>query len=344
MVTPSIAVIVPNWNDARHLPRCLRSALDQKVGPDELIVVDDQSSDDSVEVIRSTIAGDGRAQLVVNPANLGTNGALNEGLRRIKSDYVVFLASNDFVLPGIFAHAKHCLARWPQAGLWSAMAWLVDEEDRKIRLHPSAVVAMGDAYFAPERCVELARRFGNWFTGTTLIYHREALAAVGGFDPDYGAPADLITALTIASVRGAAYSPEPFAAIRIHTGSYSSTTLQDTQRVEQMLAVLRERGPLLAPKLFDAAFLERTALRFRFAAVRSTGGRSIPEVVERLTGARRLCLRLAGCIYPAKSGFGLVALAFVILRPFDLLPTLWYRLCGWVYVRSRPALRRGDEF
>src|SRR2546422_7427009 len=43
---PKIAVIVPNRNDSRYLPRCIRSILEQEDPPDELVVVDDQSTDD----------------------------------------------------------------------------------------------------------------------------------------------------------------------------------------------------------------------------------------------------------------------------------------------------------
>src|SRR5512141_2958640 len=91
--TPSIAVIVPNWNDARYLPRCISSILDQEVAPDELILVDDQSSDDSVAVMRSLIANRPGVQLIENPVNLGVNGALDEGLKRSRSEYVLFLSS-----------------------------------------------------------------------------------------------------------------------------------------------------------------------------------------------------------------------------------------------------------
>ncbi|MGH8671271.1 MAG: glycosyltransferase family 2 protein, partial [Burkholderiales bacterium] len=227
MKEPSIAVIVPNRNDARFLPRCLRSVLEQATPPEELIVVDDASTDDSVAIIKSLIQSYPRVQLFVNPVNIGANRTVNDSLGRARSEYVLLLSANDYVLPGIFSRAKTCLARSPGAGLWSAMAWLVDEDDRLIRLHPSPVVALNDTFLPPERCIKLAHRFGNWFTGTTLIYHRDTLSAVGGFDPSYGAPADLFTALTIASQRGAAYTPEPFAAIRIHAGSYSSRDLSD---------------------------------------------------------------------------------------------------------------------
>lgn len=306
----SIAVIVPNRNDVRYVRRCLRSLIDQDVRPDELIVVDDQSTDDSVRVIGEAIAGRPWAKLLVNPVNLGTNGALNEGLKHSRSEYVLFLASNDFVLPGIFARAKDCLARWPGAGLWSAMAWLVDEHDRPIRLHPSPVVSLRDAWFPPERCRSLAYRFGNWFTGCTMMYRREVLEAVGGFDPFYEGLSDLITALIVCSRSGAAYSPRPFAGLRVHGGSHLSRTLRDPAALDARLERLRRRGPELAPQLFTEAFLDRTRRRFRFAALRS-------RAADDSAGSVR------------------VAIAFLRLRPFDLLPTLWNRFLGWVVVRLR---------
>ena len=207
--TPKIAVIVPNRNDSRYLPRCIRSILEQEDPPDELIVVDDQSTDNSVALIRSLIAGQSWARLIESPVHLGTYGALDEALKIAQSEYVLFLSANDFVLPGIFARARSCLARHPGAGLWSAMGWLVDEEDRLIRLHLSPVIALRDAYFSPAQCLRLAHRFGNWFIGPTLIYHRDALEAAGRFDPAYMGWSDLLTALIVANRQGARKDRSP---------------------------------------------------------------------------------------------------------------------------------------
>jgi hypothetical protein len=338
-MVPSIAVIVPNWNDARYLPRCLRSLLEQEVGPDELIVVDDQSTDDSVAVIQSLLAGNPRTQLVINPVNMGANRTVNESLGRARSEYVLLLSANDFVLPGIFAHAKACLARTPGVGLWSALSWLVDENDRTIRLHPSAIVALDDDHLPPERCVKLAYRLGNWFTGSTVIYHRATLQAAGGFHPGYGAPSDLFTALTIASLKGAAYSPVPYAAIRIHASSYSSRALNDLEGLDAMLERLRTRGASLSPELFSESFLERTTARFWFAAVRASGGGFISEVAARTTGWRCRALRAVDQLISARLSIARIGLAFLILRPFDISATLWNRALGWAVVRTRLVLR-----
>ncbi len=337
--TPGIAVIVPNRNDSRYLPRCIRSILEQKDPPDELIVVDDQSTDNSVAVIRSLIAGQQRARLIQNPVNLGTHGAMDEGMKISRSEYVLFLSANDFLLPGIFARARSCLARHPGVGLWSAMGWLVDEEDRLIRLHVSPVVSLRDAYIPPEQCARLAYRLGNWFVGATLVYRRDAVEAAGKFDPAYMGLCDLVTTLIVASRRGAVYSPVPFGASRIHSGSYLSRTLTDNANLEAILDRLRERGPPLAPGLFTKAFLERTAHRFRFASVRASKGGNISHIATKYSGLRRFAFNGFERMLPPGFHRARVALTFIVLCPFDVLPALWNRLLGSAVVLLLLRLR-----
>lgn len=332
---PSIAVIVPNRNDSRYLTRCLRSVLDQRAPPDELIVVDDQSADDSVALIRRLIVGRPGARLIENAVNLGVDGAMAQGLKHARSEYVLFLASNDFVLPGIFARAKHCIARAPGVGLWSAMAWMVDESDRPIRLHPSPVVSVSDAVLSPQRCIELAHRLGNWFTGTSLIYRREALDEAGRFNEAYMGLSDLVTALIVASRHGAAFSPEPLCAIRMHTGSHLERTLADAARLEKIVAAIAAHGSRAAPSLFTPEFIERMSRRFRFASVRSSRSATLGPIAAACAGGTGRALRLADRLVPRMFPWLRVALAFLILRPFDLLSTFWYRMLGWALVRSR---------
>ena len=335
-IEPTIAVVVPNRNDERYLERCLRSVLDQAVPPDELVVVDDASSDGSVPLIRRLIAGRAGARLIVNPVNLGVYGAINEGYRHTRSEYTLFLASNDFVLPGIFAHAKRAIAASPAGvGLWSAMAWFVDEEDRPLRLHASPVVSVRDAFLAPQRCHELAIRHGNWFTGGTLVYRRGALEEAGGFHDRYMGLSDLFTALAVAVRHGAAYSPVPLCAIRRHAESYLIRTLADAGRLEDILGRVREQGLRTEPRLFTPEFWSRTVQRLRFASIRTTGGATLEAIAEASAEPVRGALRRAARFLPQSWRRARVVAAFAILRPFDLLPSLWSRALGWLFVRSR---------
>lgn len=51
MTTPSLSVVVPNYNHGQHLPNCLEALVRQSVPPAEIVVIDDASTDNSLEVL-----------------------------------------------------------------------------------------------------------------------------------------------------------------------------------------------------------------------------------------------------------------------------------------------------
>ena len=336
----SLSVVIPNRNDSKYLPRCIRSIVSQEVKPDEFILIDDESTDDSVAVIRREIAGHPFARLEINPKNLGGVQTANRGLRMAKGKFLLFMGANDFILPGHFARMKACLERFPHAGLWSAMVWLVDEEDRYIRMHPSPVVALGDRYFSGAECRRMVRDFGGWLTGQTTVYRREALLESGALDPSLKGLNDLLAALVVASRYGAAYSPAPVGVMRIHRNAFLPETLKDVNELERILDEVRARGPQVEPALFTAEVLRRSAMRFYFASLRLSEGATLDHVKGKSAPLGRVVLALAGAV-PAAFGRLRVLLFFAATRPFDILPTLWYRLlgAGLVYLREKSAGR-----
>jgi hypothetical protein len=96
-----------------------------------------------------------------------------------------------------------------------------------------------------------------------------------------------------------------------------------------------DKGPTLSPALFTPRFVERTCRRIRFSALRALKGDAWPNiggVWERgVYGWLRVLRR-----FLMISGLR-TALAFLLLRPFDILPMLWYRVLKfrWIVVRDR---------
>lgn len=334
-MTPTIAVVIPNRNDSAYLVKCLDSILAQDVPPDEVIVVDDQSTDDSLEVIQKKLFNIAGAKIVVNPVCLGTMGALNEGLRHVASEYVLFLSSNDYVEKGIFERAKSGIAAAGSPGVWSAMVWVVDEHGNHLHLYPSPVVARADAYFPPDECIRHAKTVGHWFTGTTLIYHRDTLRKVGGFDIAYRGMGDLLAALTVASLRGAAFSPEPFGVMRQHEGGLMWRTITDLPGLDTILAKMESTGSQLSPALFTAEFCDVMRRRVRFTAIRALHQDIWLPHAGLWQGYR---YRVLCAVSPLLGNFRKLqlAVAFVLLRPaFDPIAIIWYRLVGRLFVLSR---------
>lgn len=332
-MTPTIAVVIPNRNDSKYLKKCLDSVLNQKTPHDELIVVDDQSTDNSLEVIRKELLTVPAVRIIENPIRLGSMGAANEGLKHVTSDYVLFLSSNDYVENGIFERARSCIAAAGCPGVWSAMVWVVDEAGDNLRLYPTPVVALGDTFFPPEKCVRLARTTGHWFTGTTLIYHRETLQKIGGFDRDYEGLADLLAALTIASIKGASFSPEPLGVMRQHPGGLYWRTITNLPGLDAILKKMENVGPKLSPTLFGPNFCELFQRRVRFTAIRAFHSDDWQAHVPLWSGYRYSLLGVMSPFFNWNRKFQL-AIAFLILRPFaDIVAIVWYRIFGALAVR-----------
>jgi len=97
MVNPFISVITPTYNRSHLLPRVWESLQKQTFKDFEWIVIDDGSTDNTQEVIRSF--KDPRIVYVRLPENRGVNAARNRGIAESKSPYLVFLDSDDELVP-----------------------------------------------------------------------------------------------------------------------------------------------------------------------------------------------------------------------------------------------------
>jgi len=332
----SLSVVIPNFNDGKYLKRCIDSICSQDVLPNELIILDDASTDNSVQVIEDAIRGHSFARLVHNPLNLGGGGVpnANKGLGMATSKFILFLGANDLILPGLFLKVKESLEVNPDAGLFSAMVWLMDERGSYLRIHPSPVLSLFDTFIPPEMCRKIMAYQGSWLTGQTTVYRREALVAAGGFDATLGGLCDLLAAHCVASRYGAAYSPTPLGVMRIHKGAFLVATVSDPKTLDAVLDEVAMRGPLVEPKLFTKDMLERTRWRFYFASLRLSLGASANHIRSNVGRLRSVALLLAQVI-PTRFPYLRTALYLLIMRPFDILPAIRYRVFGAAVVRYR---------
>ena len=91
MSKASVSVVIPTYNRAGTVAAAIESALAQRDPPDEIIVVDDGSTDETAAVL----AGFGGQIIALPQANAGVSGARNAGIARAKGDWVAFLDSDD---------------------------------------------------------------------------------------------------------------------------------------------------------------------------------------------------------------------------------------------------------
>lgn len=108
---PLISIIIPVYNVERYLPACLESVVQQQLDDCEVIVVDDGATDGSAGICDDFAARHPQFR-VIHQANLGVAAARNRGIEEARGEYVVFLDSDDFLVPGaigpLLAKAQEC--------------------------------------------------------------------------------------------------------------------------------------------------------------------------------------------------------------------------------------------
>jgi glycosyltransferase involved in cell wall biosynthesis len=128
---PLVSVIVPTFNRARFIERCVRSILDQTYRNLECIVMDGGSKDGSVPVLENLAASDPRLKFVSKP-DKGEVFATNEGFDQARGEIIGVQASDDFYVPDAVESAVTFLLSHKQYAGVSGDAIYVDESGQPL--------------------------------------------------------------------------------------------------------------------------------------------------------------------------------------------------------------------
>lgn len=99
MNSPLVSVIIPAFNAQDDLEKAVHSALQQTLLDIEIIIIDDNSTDNTIAVARSLEAGDERVILVCSPTNSGPGSTRNVGIECAKGKWITFLDADDWYEP-----------------------------------------------------------------------------------------------------------------------------------------------------------------------------------------------------------------------------------------------------
>lgn len=96
---PCVTVVMANYNGARHLGAAVRSVLSQTLSSLELIIADDRSTDDSLDVIAEAAGADARVRVLTTAVNGGPGAARNRALATAQGEYIAVFDSDDLMAP-----------------------------------------------------------------------------------------------------------------------------------------------------------------------------------------------------------------------------------------------------
>ncbi len=254
MKLPSLSVILPNYNHAQHLPTCLKALLNQSVPPAEIIVIDDGSTDNSVEVIRQIADKNPSIKFYQNDRNRGVNFTINRGIELASGEYLYFPGADDEILPQFIEKSMMLLDQHPQAAVSCTVGdWR--ETGTGLRWHMGAGMANCPSYLSPQQIVELDRKGRYFIPNHTAIMKRSAFIEVGKLRPELKSASDWFAHNAMALRYGLCVEPEPLAVFNIYPNSYYHRSRRDAQSHREMLEAILNR--LSLPEFKDVSNLMR---------------------------------------------------------------------------------------
>lgn len=241
---PTISILLANYNDAPYLETSVSAILAQSDPPDEIVIVDDGSTDDSLAVIERLTAGDARVRVLRHERNRGQLAAIQRALHAATSDYVAWASADDLLLPNFVERGRRALMERPGVGLcfsrlcaWRDGTSVVNEFTGKSH---GAAFDLGESprYYSPEDLGRILRKHYLWISGNTVIARRDALIEMGGFPRKLRWHADWFSFYAVALRHGAYGIPETLAMMRERPESYSRGGMQDSRAQGRVLRAL----------------------------------------------------------------------------------------------------------
>lgn len=96
---PQLSIIIPLFNSCDFISRVLQSCINQTLKDIEILIIDDKSKDNSLNMVLEFAKKDPRIKIFQNEENLGTFASRNLGVLHSSSDFIMFLDSDDFLTP-----------------------------------------------------------------------------------------------------------------------------------------------------------------------------------------------------------------------------------------------------
>ena len=223
--TPQISVVIPSWNGLHWLPGCLASLARQVRPADEVIIVDNGSSDGSLAYLEREHPA---VRVIALGANTGFAHAANRGLDAARGAAIALINTDIELAPDWIARMAAVLEA--DSGVGAVACKMLSLDD------PACIYDAGDVLRRDGACEQrgrFARDDGRYDEAGEVfgacagaaLYRRAALHEVGGFDERYWAyleDVDLALRLRLAGWR-CAYEP----VVALHAGEGSSSELSD---------------------------------------------------------------------------------------------------------------------
>jgi glycosyltransferase involved in cell wall biosynthesis len=271
----SIDIVIPCYQYGRFLRECVHSVLSQGIADLRILIIDNASTDDSVEIARDLSAKDSRIFLTARERNLGPQASFNEGIDWARSDYFALLHADDLLAPRALRHAVDFMERHRTVAFAFGKDFLFVDGKKS-----------GDAFAelnntAPSWKILSGRQFvkeGELKTVGPIVRTRIQKRA-GYFHPDLPMTDDAEMLMRLACYGDVAKTLSPLVMQRLHGANISAALWKDP-----MAALKQDEATI---EIFFQNEGRRFGTRLHHRARRNLGKRAYWSAMKRLAKGKR---------------------------------------------------------
>ena len=252
MITPLVSICIPTYNGAQYLEACLDSVLSQSYPDFEVVIVDDQSSDQTWNILDQYVVRDSRIRLFRNEQNLGLVGNWNRCLELAQGEWIKFVFQDDWITPDCIEHmvkasvgSQSLLTVCQREFVFESVSDSVINAYQKLSKNFSLAVIFKGKHLIPaeEFCDTVLEHQELNFLGepTSMLIHRDAITRYGKFNPYLIQLCDYEYWVRIGVNTGILYVPETLAYFRIHGNNTSFSNEQNRAFAKNIIDPLKLR-------------------------------------------------------------------------------------------------------
>jgi glycosyltransferase involved in cell wall biosynthesis len=256
VVAPQVSVVVPAYNVRSYIEQALTSLERQSFQEFEVFIVDDGSTDDTVEVVRPFKERDSRFQLL-HKHNGGLSSARNYGIRHARARYIALLDGDDAYEPDKLATHVALLDRTPEVGVVYSASRAIREDGQ-----PTLMTLSGKPVTSDPLLALLCKNFIGH--GSNAVFRRCIFDEVGEFDEGLRSSEDVDFWLRIAATRRWQFHrlPQVLCCYRVRPSGLSFNVAQMQHCCEQVIEAAYRRTPDLVKPVLPTAY----AYMYRYLA------------------------------------------------------------------------------
>lgn len=219
--TPLVSVCIPTYNYGRFIADCINSVLEQTISEWEIVICDDQSTDNTKEIVSRYAKNDPRIRYYCNPVRLGMNANIKRAADLGMGKYLKILCSDDWIAPTCLETLAGLMESHPSVALGTCAEIYTDSEGRPLRVQflfrRPLTICSGEKML--DRMGFTTHGFGG---NSSFIIRKSHYEMVGGYDSSTPYAGDLDLGARLCRVGDYLHTDEPLFYGRHHSASSSS--------------------------------------------------------------------------------------------------------------------------